>query len=102
LVRTRAGVERKRPRPWLAVVAVLVVDSVIESALMSPWNSYANWWREKAYGLTSQAYGGWFGEHLIGFAVGTIQALILFSLLYWLLRRAARAGGPWGGLAVVR
>lgn len=101
LVRTRAGVERRRPHPWLAVAAVLVVDSAIESALMIPWDSYAHWWREKAYGLTSQAYGGWFGEHLIGFVVGTIQALILFSLLYWLLRRAPRTWWLWGAFSVV-
>jgi len=101
LVRTREGVERKRPHPWLAVAAVLVVDAVIESSLMIPWESYANWWREKAYGLTSQAYGGWFGEHLLGFAVGMVQTLILFSLLYWLIRRAPRTWWLWSAFAVV-
>lgn len=101
LVRVRAGVERKRPRPWLAVAVVIVVDSLIEWALMIPWDSYAHWWREKGYGLTGQAYGGWFSEHLIGLAVGLVQSLVLILLLYWLLRRAPRTWWLWSGVGVV-
>src|SRR5437764_9374682 len=51
LVRTRAAVEAKRPRPWLAVLAVVVVNAVIQGVLSIPWDAYALWWREKSYGF---------------------------------------------------
>ena len=47
LVRVRAGVEAKKPRPWLAVFAVLLIDALLEGLLSIPWDSYARWWREK-------------------------------------------------------
>src|SRR5689334_20481366 len=46
LVRVRGGVEAKKPRPWLAVLAVVVVDVIVEGLLAIPWDGYARWWRE--------------------------------------------------------
>jgi STE24 endopeptidase len=99
LVRVRAGVEAKKPRPWLAVLVVVVVDSIIEGLLSVPWDAYAHWWREKGYGLTSQAFGGWLVENLMKLAIGSVAALITFSLLYWLIRRAPKTWWLWAGLA---
>ena len=31
-----------------------------------PWSAYADWWREKSYGLTSRAFAGWLGENADG------------------------------------
>src|SRR5512142_932783 len=42
LVRTREGVERRRPRPWLAVFAVVILDGVLELVLSLPWDAYAH------------------------------------------------------------
>ena len=98
LVRTREAIERKRPRPWLAVAVVVVVDAIIEAVLNLPWDSYSSWWREKSYGLTSRAYGGWLSERLIGFAISLVLTVILFSALYWLIRRAPRTWWAWGAL----
>ncbi|HEV2531711.1 M48 family metalloprotease [Phenylobacterium sp.] len=100
LVRVRQGVERTRPRPWLAVVAVIAVDAVVEAVLGLPWDVYAGWWREKSYGLTSQAFGGWFGEHLMGAAIAVVLTAILASGLYFLIRRAPRSWWLWGGVLV--
>jgi STE24 endopeptidase len=102
LVRTRAGVERVKPRPWLAVAAVVVVDSIVEGLLYVPWDVYARWWREKSYGLTSQALSGWLTQHLEAIVVGTVESVILFSVFYWLLRRAPRTWWLWApGVVVV-
>ena len=99
LVRVRAGVEGKKPRPWLAVVLVLLVDLVIEGLLSIPWDAYARWWREKGYGLTSQPFAGWLTEHFMQLAIGAAASLIVFSLLYWLIRRAPRTWWLWAGVA---
>lgn len=102
LVRTRAGVERVKPRPWLAVAAVVVVDSIVEGVLYIPWDVYARWWREKSYGLTSQALSGWLAQHVEAIVVGTIESVILFSVFYWLLRRAPKTWWLWApGVVVV-
>lgn len=100
LVRVRAGVERRRPHPWLAVIVVVAVDTIVEGILMIPWDAYARWWREKSYGLTSQAFGGWLGQHALGFAIGTVEFVILFSVLYGLIRRFRRTWWVWGGVGV--
>src|SRR5215469_1303834 len=70
LVGVRAGVEGKKPRPWLAVVAVVVVDGIVEGLLSTPWDAYARWWREKSYGFTDRAFGGWLVEHLEMLLIG--------------------------------
>jgi STE24 endopeptidase len=98
LARVRDGVERKGPRPWRAVLAVVIVDGVLEMLLNLPWRSYAGWWREKAYGLTSQAYGGWLSESLLSGAISVLLTAILLGLLYFLIRRRPRTWWLWGGL----
>jgi STE24 endopeptidase len=100
LVRIRAGVEARRPHPWLVVLAVVTADSLIEGGLMTPWGAYAHWWREKGYGLTSQAFPGWLSQHFLGMVLGTVELLILLSLLYALIRRAPRTWWAWSGLLV--
>ena len=100
LVRVRGGVEAKKPRPWLAVLAVVVVDAIIEGVLSIPWDAYAGWWREKSYGFTSRAFAGWFGEHVQKMVIGIVATLILFSLLYWIIRRAPKTWWLWSGIAL--
>ncbi|HZZ31978.1 MAG TPA: M48 family metallopeptidase [Phenylobacterium sp.] len=101
LVRTREGIERKRPHPWLVVAAVVVIDAILESVLSIPWDAYAHWWREKSFGLTNQAFGGWLGEHALQIVLGAVQLLIVLSLLYWIIRRAPRTWWLWSTFTVI-
>ena len=97
LVRVRAGVEGGRSRPVLAVAAVMVVVGIAEFVLALPWASYARWWRETQYGLTSQAFGGWFGEQLLSLAIGVVMTVLLMELVYLLIRRAPKTWWLWSG-----
>jgi STE24 endopeptidase len=101
LVWVRARVEAARPRPWMAVAAVVVVDTVFEAVLALPWSAYAHWWREMGYGLTSQPFGGWLAEQGVGLMVGLVQGLILLSLFYWIVRRAPKTWWAWSAAGVV-
>ena len=102
LVRTANGVERRRPRRNLAVFACAAVFSLLSFVIGLPWSAYSAWWREKSYGLTSQAFGGWFGEQLIGFVLSVVLSGLFLVALYALMRRTGRAWWLWGaGLAVV-
>jgi len=97
LVQLRMRLERAGPRPWRAVAAVVVVFAVLDYVLEFPWTAYAHWWRERQYGLTSQAFGGWFGEQVLNLAISTVMLTALVGALYLLIRRAPRTWWLWGG-----
>lgn len=97
LVKLRAGVEAKRPRPWLAVFLVLIVDGIVEAALALPWSAYSDWWRERTYGLTSQAFTGWVAEWALLAGFSLLITVLLLSLVYALIRRAPRTWWIWSG-----
>jgi STE24 endopeptidase len=97
LARLGAGLQRSRPRPWLTAFLVFLVYSLMEFVIGLPWNIYANWWREMQYGQSSQAFGGWFGEQILGLAISTVLFGLVVTLLYGLMRRAPRTWWIWGG-----
>ena len=102
LVGLRRKLERRKPRPVLVSLVVGVVYLLIDSVLSLPWSVYVGWWRQKQYGLTSQAFTGWLGET----AISTVISAVLFGLflvaLYALIRKAPRIWWLWsGGLTAV-
>nr|WP_295234274.1 M48 family metallopeptidase [uncultured Brevundimonas sp.] len=95
LVAIRSRIERRRRRPILASFAVALVYSAMSWALTLPWAIYQGWWREKQYGLTSQAFGGWLGEAVIGAAISVVATALLLVAIYALIRRARRFWWAW-------
>jgi len=101
LTRLRGWVERARPHPWRAAALCIAVFTLLDWVIELPWEIYARWWRERDYGLTSQAFTGWLTEGLISLVILTIISVLFFSVLYALLRRA-RLWWAWaGGVAAV-
>ena len=102
LPRLSGVVQGKRPRPWLFAFLAVVAFTAADVVLELPWASYAQWAREKSYGLTSQAYGGWLGEQLMAATISAIMTGIVFMLIYALMRRSPKGWWLWsGGLAAV-
>jgi STE24 endopeptidase len=97
LVRLRRRIEARRARPWLAALAVLGVDGVLEALLGLPWTAYADWWRERAYGMTSQGFGAWLSEWALLAAISTLVTVVLLALIYALIRSAPRTWWIWSG-----
>ena len=95
LVAIRSRIERRRRRPILASFAVALVYSAMSWALTLPWAIYQGWWREKQYGLTSQALGSWLGEAVIGAAISIVATSLLLVAIYALIRRARRFWWAW-------
>lgn len=96
LVKVRDGIEKGAPKPVRVALAVLIVDAVLEMILSLPWSVYSDWWREKAYGLTSQPFGGWLGEQLLSAAIFIPLTTLLMLGLYALMRRAPKTWWLWG------
>lgn len=93
LTKVRAGI---RP-PALAALVVVPIGILMESLLTLPWSIYSGWWREKGYGMTSQALTGWLGEWGMNLVISLIALTILMSVLYALIRMAPKRWWLWGG-----
>ncbi len=97
LGRIQQGVERKKGWPFLASVVVAAVFLLLDWVLELPWATYSGWWRQKQYGLTSQAFGGWLTENLMSTAISTVFMALFIALLYLLIRKARRLWWLWAG-----
>ena len=102
LAALRRRLERRKPRPILVSFVVGIAYLLIDSVLSLPWSVYADWWRQKQYGLTSQAFTGWLGEQAISTAIGAVLFGLFLTALYALIRKAPRTWWLWsGGLTAV-
>ena len=78
----------------LVVGAVYLVASAI---LTLPWTLYADWWRERSYGRTSQPLGDFLFQGMLSLAVGAAIGGVFLMLLYLLIRKAGRTWWLWSG-----
>ena len=93
--------ERTRSR-WgqqLIYVAAYMMATTIASL---PLAIYEGYFREHAYGLSTQTLAGWAGDFGINFAVSLVVMLIAVPILYFVIRKAREAWWQWGaGLALI-
>jgi len=97
LVGLRRRLERRKARPVLVSLTVGVVYLLIDWLLSLPWSAYANWWREKQYGLTSQAFTAWLGEGVLSIVISAVFTGLFLVALYALIRKAPRTWWLWSG-----
>ncbi|HET7605130.1 MAG TPA: M48 family metallopeptidase [Sphingomicrobium sp.] len=91
--------ERKlsdKRRNWSAFV-VAFIYFLVSAILTLPWAIYADWWREKSYGRTSQPLSDWLLQLGIATAISSIVGALFFMSVYWLMRRAGRRWWIWSG-----
>lgn len=85
-------------RTWLVCTLFLLISSL----LSLPWSIYANWWREAAYGRTSQPLGDFLAQGLISIVITALLGGLFFLGIYALIRRAGSRWWLWsGGLAAL-
>ena len=97
LVRAEAGLQRGKPRPILVSLVISGLYILLDAVLELPWAVYAHWWREKAYGLTSQAFAGWLTEQTIGLAISVVVTSLFLAVIYAVIRRSPRWWWAWAG-----
>jgi STE24 endopeptidase len=74
----------------------------VSFVLTLPWTVYADWWRERSYGRTSQPFGDWLGQLLLANTISLLITAVLLVGVYWLIRRTGKRWWLWsGGLVAV-
>ena len=88
-------------RGWALRTVLLCAAFMLLSAIVTlPWDLYSGWWRETAYGRTSQPLGDYLGQGAIGIVLTALFGALFFLGIYALIRRAGRRWWVWsGGLA---
>ena len=98
LDRVSAKLER---RGWALRTFLICAAFLLLSALLTlPWDLYTNFFRESAYGRTSQPLGDYLGQSAISLVIDTVFGALFFLGIYALIRRAGKRWWIWsGGLA---
>ncbi len=98
LDRISAKLER---RGWAVRTFLICAAFLLLSALLTlPWDLYTNFFRETAYGRTSQPLGDYLAQSAISLVIGTVFGALFFLGIYALIRRAGKRWWIWsGGLA---
>lgn len=89
-------------RPWLALTLYAACLLLLYRLLLLPLELYGGYYREHAYGLSTQGVGGWFKDWGKGLLLQVILLLPTVNLLYLFIRRdPLRWFLPAGGVLTV-
>ncbi|MBL0914235.1 MAG: M48 family peptidase, partial [Sphingopyxis sp.] len=83
-IEARLGKRGFALRTFLVCASFLLLSAIVNL----PWNLYQGWWRETAYGRTSQPLGDFLGQGAISIAIATLLGGLFFLGIYALIRRA--------------
>ncbi len=93
--------ERTHSRYGQTLIYVGIYTAAVTVAGL-PLAVYEGFFREHAYGLSTQSFWAWAGDFGINFAVSLVVSLIALPILYFVIRRAHEAWWAWGaGLSVI-
>jgi STE24 endopeptidase len=84
-------------RPNLRAFAIALAYFVVSSVLTLPWTLYADYFREKSYGRTSQPLGDFLGQAALAVTIGSLLTALFFIGVYWLMRRTGKRWWLWSG-----
>ena len=87
---------------WFRSFAISGAYLFLSSLLILPWTLYADWWRELAYGKTSQPLSDFLGQGSISLLISSLLGGLFLSGVYFFIRRLGPYWWAWsGGLTAV-
>jgi STE24 endopeptidase len=89
-----------RRRLNLKVLVIGIAYILASTMLTLPWSLYADYFRERSYGRTSQPLGDFLVQGTISTLVTAIAGGLFLMALYWVIRRAGRRWWLWSGALV--
>jgi STE24 endopeptidase len=96
----RDRVERHGPRPNLAAFLCVSAYFLLVSLLHLPWTIYVDWVRERSYGLTDEALGGWLSQMATSAVFTSVFSGLIAVPIYAIIRRSRTRWWAWSGLIV--
>src|SRR5690606_36010667 len=69
--------------------------------LTFPFSYYVDFVREHRYELSTQTFPQWFGEQMMGAAIGLVVGSIFIAILYVIIRAARNTWWIWGSAVTV-
>jgi len=88
--RTRDWSERMSHRRPVQVALYYGAFTLVVTLLSFPLTVYAGYFREHAYGLSTQGFGGWLRDQAVALVVSLVLGGIATPVLYGVLRRFPR------------
>ncbi len=96
----RERVERRGPQPNLAAFLCVSVYILLGALLHLPWKIYADWARERSYGLTDEPLAGWLSQTATSAVFTSIFIGLMAIPIYMIIRRTGARWWAWSGLIV--
>ncbi len=90
----RKFAERRRN---LRAFVISLVYFLVSALLTLPWTLYADYFREKSYGRTSQPLSDWLLQLSEITVIGALVGGLFMMGVYWLIRRAGNRWWIWSG-----
>lgn len=91
--RMRGWAERVGKRRWLTPALYALPFGIVTTLATLPWSIYAEFVREKQYGLSNQTFAAWAGDAGKAELIGLIVSALVFLVLFAVIRRFPR--GWW-------
>jgi STE24 endopeptidase len=82
----------------LKAFVVGLVYFVTSAVLSLPWTLYADYFREKGYGRTSQPLADWLGQAALATLLTSVIGALFMMGVYWLIRRTGKRWWVWSGV----
>jgi len=89
----KIGEQRRNLRAFLVSGLFFLVAAV----LTLPWTLYADYFREKGYGRTSQPIGDYLFQLSLSTIITSVIAALFMIGVYWLIRRTGKKWWLWSG-----
>ena len=74
---------------------------LVSSVLTFPFSYYVGFVRQHEYNLSTQDFGAWFNEQLIGLALGVVIGSLFLTVLYLIIRAARKTWWIWGSVVTI-
>jgi STE24 endopeptidase len=94
--RVRDWAQRTGRKPVLRDALFGAFWGLAANVLSFPLDLYQGLIREQQYGMATQTFGPWFGEHLMQMGITTVVSAIGVALLYAVFRRTGERWWMWG------
>ena len=81
----------------IRTMAIAATYLLVSTLIGLPWSMYTQYWRERAYGRTSQPLLDFVGQSLLSLLLSVIIGALFLAAVYWLINRAGKRWWLWSG-----